>query len=304
MKLSTDCIPCNINAALKAIREITTEESEMKDLIAEIMEIPALRGLDWGLTGSQLVEQVFRRIAAASIITDPFRRRKDRQNEKCLELYPWLKGLVTESEEPLFTAVNLAIAGNAIDPMGYLTSQEVEQAIRGSLEHPVCRNTFMDFKDRLKNSSLAIYLGDNCGEIVFDKLLIETIKAHYEIDVVFVVRSMPALNDATLREAEFVGIGDTATIIENGIDGPLPGTILSRCSDQLRNLWSRADLVISKGGGNFDSLDEETNLVSPLFYMLMCKCTPYKDYFGAPINHPVLFQARSASGVGDLPESL
>ena len=108
---------------------------------------------------------------------------KTARNEKCLELYPWLKSLVAESEDPLFTAVNLAIAGNSIDPMGYLSSEEVEQAIRGSLEHPVCRNRFSDLKDRLEKSSLVIYLGDNCGEIVFDRLLIETIKAHYDIEV-------------------------------------------------------------------------------------------------------------------------
>lgn len=301
MKLTTDCIPCNINAALKAIRELTTEENATRELVAEIMEIPALRGHDWSLTGSQLVEQVFTRITAAYENPDQFRRRKDRQNEKCLELYPWLKNLVVESEDSLFTAVNLAVAGNSIDPMGYLNSQEVEQAIRRSFEHPVPRSRFMDLKDRLEKSSLVIYLGDNCGEIVFDKLLIEMIKTHYEIDVAFVVRSVPALNDATLREAEFVGMGDTATVMENGIDGPLPGTILSRCSEQLQTLWSHADLVISKGGGNFDSLDEEENLTTPIHYMLICKCIPYKDYFSTPLNHPILSRAFSASQGGCKP---
>lgn len=295
MKITTDCIPCNINAALKAIRELTTEENATRELVAEIMQIPALRGRDWSLTGSQLIEQVFRMITATSENPDPFRRRKDVQNVKCLELYPWLKELVVESKDPLFTAVNLAIAGNSIDPMGYLSSQEVEEAIRESLEHPVPRSRFLDLKDGLEASSLLIYLGDNCGEIVFDKLLIETIKSHYDIDVTFVVRSVPALNDATLREAEFVGMSDTATVMENGIDGPLPGTILSRCSEQLRTLWSHADLVISKGGGNFDSLDEEENITTPIHYMLICKCIPYRDYFSTPLNHPVLSQAVSAS---------
>ncbi len=298
MKLTTDCIPCNINAALKVIRELTTEENATRELVAEIMEIPALRGHDWSLTGSQLIEQVFRRITAACENPDPFRTQKDRQNKKCLELYPWLKGLVVESEDSLFTAVNLAIAGNSIDPMGYLNSQEVEQAIRGSLEHAVCRSGFMDLKDRLEKSRLVIYLGDNCGEIVFDKLLIETIKAHYEIDVAFVVRSIPALNDATIREAELIGMGDVASIVENGIDGPLPGTVLSRCSERLRALWSSADLVISKGGGNFDSLDEERNITTPIYYMLMCKCIPYRDYFSIPLNHPILSRASSTSQDG------
>jgi uncharacterized protein with ATP-grasp and redox domains len=179
--------------------------------------------------------------------------------------------------------------------MGYLSSQEVEQAILGNLERPVSRSNFKELKDRLEKSSLLIYLGDNCGEIVFDKLLIETIKAHHELDVAYVVRSVPALNDATLMEAEFIGMGDTAAIVENGIDGPLPGTMLSRCSQHLQSLWSRADLVISKGGGNFDSLDEEENLTTPVYYMLMCKCAPYQRFFNVPINHPILSRAASSA---------
>ena len=82
MKLRTDCIPCNINAALKAIRELTTEENATRELLVEIMKIPALRGLDWSITGSQLVEQVFRKITAAYDDPDPFRRRKDSQKRK------------------------------------------------------------------------------------------------------------------------------------------------------------------------------------------------------------------------------
>jgi len=295
MKLKTDCIPCNLKAALMAIRELTAEESEMRELLAEIMQIPALRGHDWSITGAELVEQVFRTITTALGNPDPFRRRKEQQNEKCLELYPGLKRLVAESEDSLFTAINLAIIGNSIDPMGSLNSQDVEKVIRGSLENPVPRSRFVDLKDQLEKSSLMIYLGDNCGEIVFDKLLIETIKARYEIDVAFVVRSIPTLNDATLQDAELVGMGDTATVMENGIDGPLPATILSRCSEQLQSVWSRADVVISKGGGNFDNLDEEENISTPIYYMLMSKCAPYENYFGIPLKHPILARASSAA---------
>ncbi|MGO9567183.1 MAG: damage-control phosphatase ARMT1 family protein [Desulfomonilaceae bacterium] len=298
MKITPDCIVCNLKAGLMAIRELTTEESLMRELTAEIMQLPAMRALDWSMTGSQLVEQIFKRITAASGNSDPFRRWKEQQNEKCLQLYPRLKGLVTESEDPLFTAVNIAINGNSIDPMGHQNPDDVDRAIRESLANPVPRDRFNDLKDRLEQSSLVIYLGDNCGEIVFDKLLIETIKGHYDIEIVFVVRSIPTLNDATLREAKLIGMDDTAIVMENGVDGPLPGTILSRCSEQLQRLWSSADLVISKGGGNFDSLDEEESVTVPLYYMLMCKCIPYQDYFNIPLNYPILSRASSAEEGG------
>ena len=298
MKLTADCIVCNLKAAVMAIRELTTEETIMRELVEEIMQIPAMRGLDWSITGSQLVEQIINRIGNAAGSRDPFQRRKEKQNKRCLELYPRLKSLVDSSQDSLFVAVNLAISGNSMDPMGYLSWQDLEKEIQRILENPVPRSNFMDLKDRLEQSRLAIYLGDNCGEIVFDKLLIETIKAQRDIDVAFVVRSVPTLNDATLADAQFVGMSDTTTVMENGIDGPLPGTILSRCSEQMQRLWSDADLVISKGGGNFDSLDEQKNITTPIFYMLMCKCVPYSNYFNIPLNSPILSRALSrAEGI-------
>ncbi len=288
MKITPDCIVCNLNTGLTAIREVTTDEGLMKELTAEIMKIPAVLGLDWSITGSQLVEQIFKTITAATGNPDPFRRWKEQHNEKCLTLYPLLRKLVVESEDPLFTAVNLAIIGNSIDPMGRENPHDIEQAIRESLTKEVSGSSFADLKGRLERSKLLLYLGDNCGEIVYDKLLIETIKNLYDTEVVFVVRSLPTLNDATMREAKLVGMHEAATVMENGIDGPLPGTMLSRCSEELRSLWLSADLVMSKGGGNFDSLDEEENLTTPLYYMLMSKCIPYRDYFDVPLHYPIL----------------
>jgi uncharacterized protein with ATP-grasp and redox domains len=291
MKLTTECIPCTIKAALMTIRELTDQESDMRGLFAQFMQIPAMRGLDWEMTGSDLIAEIFRIITGASGNPDPFLQRKRLQNERCLELYPWLKGLVTRSENPLFTAVNLAIIGNSIDPMGHQSSQDLAQVIQENLENPVSREGFIDLSERLARSRSLLYLGDNCGEIVIDKLLIETIKDQYDIEVAFVVRSAPILNDATFGDANLVGISDAATVMENGIDGPSPGTVLSRCSEELRRLWSSADLIISKGGGNFDCLHDEDGITVPLYYMLMCKCNLYADYFNVPVHHPILYGA-------------
>jgi len=117
----------------------------------------------------------------------------------------------------------------------------------------------------LERARRVAYLTDNAGEIVFDRLLIETIKQAASLEVVCVVKSVPVLNDATLAEAKLVGIDRLATVMENGINGPLPGTILARCSGDVRRLIEDADLIISKGGGNFDTLDEEIGLDDRLF---------------------------------------
>ncbi len=99
----------------------------------------------------------------------------------------------------------------------------------------------------------------------------------------------PTLNDATLSEAKSVGLDKIATVIENGIDGPLPGTLLSRCSSEVKELVRQSDLIISKGGGNFDTLDEERkHLRKNISFMLLSKCEPYYKHFGVKIYDPIL----------------
>ena len=291
MKITPDCILCNLNTALMAIREVTDDRKAVRELTTRVLELPGLRGLDWSITGSDLAEQMFATITAASGNPDPFKEWKEQENKKCLDVYPLIQDFIHKSEDPLLTAVNLAIMGNSIDPMGVENLDDVEEAMRRSVEKQVPEDGLRQLKKGLEQSSQLVYLGDNCGEIVYDKLLIETIKGYYDTEVVFVARSKPALNDATLKEAHHVGMHTIATVMENGIDGPLPGTVLSRCSQDLRDLWSSADLIISKGGGNFDSLDEEENITKPLYYLLMSKCIPYRDYFGIPLHYPILARA-------------
>ena len=124
-------------------------------------------------------------------------------------------------------------------------------------------------------------------------------KIETDVEVVLVVRSTPTLNDATMRESQFVGINEVATVIENGIHGPLPGTILRRCSKEVRELFDRADLIISKGGGNFDTLDEERkHLKNNFTFIFLSKCYPYYRYFDVPLLQPILANS-FASGKPD-----
>ncbi|MGD9321226.1 MAG: ARMT1-like domain-containing protein, partial [Desulfobacteraceae bacterium] len=131
------------------------------------------------------------------------------------------------------------------------------QLIEERMVYALPEETFKEFVGKLNSAKRLLYIGDNAGEIVFDKLLVETIREGQDIEVFFVVKSVPVLNDATLKEAQYVGVDKVATVIENGIDSPLPGTILKRCSREVRELVEGADLIISKGGANFDTLDEE-----------------------------------------------
>lgn len=131
--------------------------------------------------------------------------------------------------------------------------------------------------------------GDNAGEIVFDKLLIETIKKLHHTDITFVVRSISTLNDATLKEAKSGGLDKIATVVENGIDGHVPGTLLKRSSSKVNDLVRQSGLIISTEGGNFDTLDEQSkHLEKNISFMLLSKCYPYCNHFNTKLYQPTL----------------
>ena len=288
MLLKPDCIPCILKMSTSAIRKLTDDEEVLKELTIKTLQIPALRGLDWGLTSPEVIEQVMEKIIETFQNPDPFKLIKAEQNKKGLELYPHLQQLIQESTDPLFTAVQLAIQGNFIDLMVSDRSTDVEKALGQELQHPIDEKAFLSFRDKLKKARLLVYLGDNSGEIVFDRILIETIQSFVDLEVIFVVRSFPSLNDVTLKEAEQVGMDQVARVISNGLEAPVPGTILYRCSSEFRELFRNSDLIISKGGGNFDTLEAEKNHSKDITFLLLSKCLPYCRYFQTQMYKPIL----------------
>ncbi len=292
MLLQPDCISCIYKASLSAIRQLTSDADQIKAVVSEIMQSPTLSDPDWELTSPEVFESALAKISSVFNTSDPFHVMKKRQNERAMALYPWLKTLVEESKNRLGTASHLAIIGNSLDVIWAGGTVEVEPLIRQQLSNPALYDRFLNLEKRIREARLVLILGDNAGEIVFDRLFIETLKSIFDVKVVFVVRSVPTLNDATAKEATAVGLDEVARIVENGIDGPLPGTVLARCSEQLRKLTEEADLILSKGGGNFDSLEEETHLHDKILFMLMTKCVPSCGYFGTKMYDPILSPPR------------
>lgn len=276
--------------SISVLRRLSLNEDRIRDLYSEILEIPSLQGRFWGVTSAEVIELVMEKLSRALNDPDPFASEKDRQNKVAMALYPRLKSLVDSSENPLYTATRLAIIGNAIDFMVPQNMADIEKSLNDSLDFPLDQHEYEKLEKNLQGSKSILYFADNCGEIVFDRLFIETVKAFFDMEFILVVKSVPAMNDATLKEAHLVGMERLATVIENGLQGPLPGTILRRCSDTVKDWVGRADLVISKGGGNFDTLDEEKDdLPNPIVFMLLSKCYPYFKTFGVEVNRPILY---------------
>ena len=289
MRLQIECIPCVLNMSASMIRMINLSESRSRELFAGILQIPGLQGNSYDRTSPDIIESVMDRIIRASGVRDPFSQAKQKQNEIALGLYPSLRSLVKESPDPLLTAVKLAIFGNAMDFMVPHSTEQMERSIRESLQYPLPADEYEKFQSRLSSGKRLLILGDNAGEIVLDRLLIETLKQNCDPDIVYVVRSMPVMNDSTVTEAQFTGMDKVAMVLENGIRGPFPGTRIRRCSTEVRGRIGKADIIISKGGGNFDSLDEEKeDLKDRITFLFLSKCAPYHRRFGVPPFQPII----------------
>ncbi|MDJ0828274.1 MAG: ARMT1-like domain-containing protein [Desulfobacterales bacterium] len=292
MQLKPDCIPCILTMSVGAIRKLGLDDTEAKNLYTDILKIFGLRGLEWNRTSPAVVEVIMKKISAAVNNPDPFQEEKIDLNRRVLKIYPFLEKLVKDSPDPLNTAVKVSILGNSIDFMMPEGISTLEDFIINKLETTISEQGFAAFRRQLPKTKRILIFGDNCGEIIFDKLLIKTIKEHYNIDFTYVVRCLPTMNDATLREAYDMGLDEVATIIDNGIDGPLPGTVLKRCSSQV-NKWVRtSDLIIAKGTGNFDSLEEELSFFKAnqlkITFMLLSKCHPISSYFKVDRHTPII----------------
>lgn len=263
MKTYLDCIPCFFRQTLDAVRLVTSDEAIHERLLQEILR--AASDMDPHQPPPAMGQRIHRRIRELTCQSDPYRAAKDRFNQLALRHLPELRTRVARSAAPLETAVRLAIAGNVID-MGVnsgLLDTHVTDAIAHALNAPL-RGDVDALARAVAGAERILYLADNAGELVFDRLLIEQLPLE---KVIVVVRGAPVINDATLADAQAAGVLGFVGVIDNGSDAP--GTILEDCSSAFRRRFDSADLVIAKGQGNYETL---SHVEKDIFFALMVKC--------------------------------
>jgi hypothetical protein len=219
-------------------------------------------------------------------MNDFYAQEKWQSNEVALALYPLWKRNVERASDPFDLALRLAIAGNIMD-YGANHTFDIEETIHEVVSKPFDIDHSRHLKERLAKASSVLYLGDNAGEIVFDRLFLETIQ---HPNVTFVVRGGPTINDVTLEDAQMVGMEHVAKVISNGYD--VPSTVLERSDQAFQRLFNDADLIISKGQGNLEGLyalhDER------IFFLLMTKCDVIARLIGAAKGNCVVFNEKYA----------
>ncbi len=275
--------------ALGAIRKLDLEKAQEEELFGQILDLDLFNQHTRDRTSPETIEQIMIVISSYVNNPDPFYQEKRQLNETVMGLYAPFEKRIDQAPDPLYMAVKLAIIGNTIDFMLPKGTEDIENDINERLKVEVSEKAYANLRQALLSAQRIVYFTDNAGEIVLDKLLVNTLRQFCDPDIVFVVRNMPTLNDATLNEAKQVGLESAAPVLANGIDGPLPGTILERCSSKVRDLVETADLIISKGGGNFDCLSEEVpHLNTDISFLLLSKCHPYNTYFKADLYQPIV----------------
>jgi uncharacterized protein with ATP-grasp and redox domains len=269
MLTALECLPCFLRQALYAARLSTPVIELQKMIVNEVAYL--LPNLDMDCTPPENSILVYETIARLSGCSDPFIDLKRTSNMRALELLPRLREVVSTAADPMCAAIRLAMAGNIID-YGAHHDFDLNQAIDDCLAREPAINHYAQLLEDLRTARTVLYLGDNCGELVFDGLVLE--KLNHEVTLA--VKERPIINDALVADALFCGLDRLATVMANGTS--CPGTPVQRCSPAFQEAFAAADLIISKGQGNFETLSETR---APLYFLLMVKCPVVAEHIAA-----------------------
>ncbi len=274
MKIQLDCYECIMSQVVRLSRQMSSDLTRSRELADEMLDLFSANR--YNFTPPELAWKFHQIFARETGITDPFRQEKVRSTELGLELLKELRERVYASANPFSTALRLAVGGNIIDfgvnPDFDLASAEAK--ILEVLDQPCDHAAIEELHERMKRADNIIYLLDNCGEAVLDRLLLE----QFPEKITVAVRGGAIFNDVTRVEAMESGIN--LPVIDSGIS--IPGVSLAYSRKEFVDELNRADLVVSKGQGNFESLEGEFN--RPIYFLLRIKCNVISRQLQAPLG--------------------
>lgn len=273
MRTYLECIPCFVRQTLQTGRVCGLNEQQIKHLLDEVG--CSLKHIDLADSPPEMARKLQPVITAAVGKDDPFEEIKRQSSQAASAYYEEVKSRIQASDDKLKTALEVAIAGNIID-YGAVADLDIAHELQELMdreEQQIAHENrdlfaYDELVKALENGKKLLYIGDNAGEVVFDKACIETIGTLYEhLEITFVTRGTPILNDVVLSDALEVGMDRAARVISSGSDAP--GLILERCSQEFLEEFERADVIISKGQGNFEALSD---VPGPIFFLFVAKC--------------------------------
>ncbi|TVM18856.1 hypothetical protein DPQ33_05195 [Oceanidesulfovibrio indonesiensis] len=264
MRTSSDCFACFMEGAARVARRVAPHDDALGErLVRRMAELLARADLD--RPPPDLAAEFYPELTDPLGIVDLFADHKDEANARVLELLPGLEQTVRQASDPLRAALGLSLVGNYIDA-GVSMEFDWEHALEAEKHAAWGEEAYPVFRERIRPGAQVLIMGDNAGEIGLDTLLVKVL-SEMGAEVTYAVRDKPVLNDATLADAELVGMTRLCRVVSSGSDAP--GAVLGRLNAETLRLMGRADVLLSKGQGNFESLEGRLNNV---FFALKAKC--------------------------------
>jgi damage-control phosphatase, subfamily I len=284
MKVQIDCVPCQVKQSLAISKKLTNDESVISRALKEALDIASTFESHENVFSLYYAMQ--ENVKKIDPDCDPYREFKKNFNELCLSIAPELKKMAYDSKDIFESGLRIALAGNAIDVMqGTVLSEEyLKQSVKNSLSQDIKKDNISLLKENILSARKILFIGDNAGEIVFDRIFIEILKDEVLKNsdagkITYSVRGGPTLNDSTLADAQLIGMDKVVKVITTGID--LPAAYLPLCSKEFRKEYAESDVIISKGQGNYEALFEEKKNI---FFLLKLKCETFVKFFDGKHN--------------------
>ncbi len=271
MKADFECLPCVLKTSFEAIKLATKNDDLSREIFYKLLD--EMKNYQNGNPPPEIAGEFFKKIKDLTGNEDPYFAIKRTGDDFLLNHQNLFYKKIADSDDPLMSAMKFAIAGNIID-YGVNPNLVVEDEVKKIFEeanrkinHEVF--DYKKLKEELFNAKSLLFIADNCGEIVLDKLFLKEIKREYpNIKITIAVRSETILNDVTMKEAKYCGLDEIGDLIESG--SIYPGTLLQKTNENFKEIFDNADIVLSKGQGNFETMND--NKTREIYFLFLIKC--------------------------------
>lgn len=270
MNIQLECIPCTLNSYLRLVKTGVIPEAQQEAIFRRLLK--GLAVIDYDKSPPVLGRRMHRLIRELLQNPDPYHQIKEKYNHMMLELYSKFEGMINGSKDPFDTAMRLAIAGNVIDfgPQDQLDVMDTINRVKGA---KLAIDDSPHLRHDLQQATSLLYIGDNCGEIVLDKLFLNYMNVPQKF---FAVRARPIINDVTYHDAKMIGMEKVAKVITTGDDAP--GAVWESTSKEFKDIFRNADVIISKGQGNLEGLLDVPH--DNIYFLLVTKCDLIAERMG------------------------
>lgn len=287
-KLKSVCVSCMLNSRINQFPEDASEDKKVEYMTRVLKELGEMKDSHGPVLATRNIVKLQEELFGKK---QDYSELKSRFNQFVMEKIPFLRGEIDKADDSLKRAIQYGIVGNYIDfaVMEHVDEKQLEQLFIDAAKYVLDEATYQSMKQDVCNAKKIVYLLDNCGEVVIDKLIIEVIRrVNPQADITAIVRGEEAMNDATMEDAEQVGLKGLVHVIGNGSD--ILGTCLKYISEEAKNVIDEADVILSKGQGNFETL---LGYDKNIYYIFLCKCEMIAEMFGVTKFSPMLVKEKS-----------